>query len=75
MTPANNPINTWQARELARILAKHSHLDLQSCLAIVVLMEMGELGHTGNELAEAFDQAMNVHGAAVKNECLVRLHL
>lgn len=73
MTPVNNPINTSQARNLARMLARHSHLDLQSCLAIVVLLEMGELGHTGDNLAEAFDQAMNVHRTQVKNERLSRI--
>lgn len=52
----------------AKMLAKHSHLDLQSCLAMVVLQELGELGHTGAELTEAFDESMKVHGTAVMNE-------
>ena len=54
--------------ERAKMLAKHSHLDLQSCLAIVVLHELGELGHTDEALTEAFDESMKVHGTAVKNK-------
>lgn len=67
----NAPLgNTSQARELARTLAKHSHLDLQSCLAIVVLLEMSELGHAGADLTEPFDEAMKVHATEVRNERL-----
>jgi len=70
----NRPVgNTAQTRELARTLAKHSHLDLQSCLAIVVLLEMGELGHTGNDLTEAFDEAMRAYATEVQNERLASI--
>lgn len=67
----NIPVgDTSQAILLARTLAKHSHLDLQSCLAIVVWLEIGELGYTENDLMEAFDEAMLVHATDVRNKRL-----
>ena len=53
-----NPVigDTDEVRALARILGQHSHIDAQSCLAIVVLLELVELGHAGDDLTEAFDQ-------------------
>ena len=62
-----------ETHERAKMLAKHSHLDMQSCLAIVVLQELGELGHTGEDLTEAFVESMKCHGTAVKNERLAAI--
>ncbi len=67
-----NPVigDTDKARALARILGQHSHLDAQSCLAITVLLELIELGHAGDDLAEALDHAMRVHATEVLTERL-----
>ena len=67
----NTPVGILsETHDRAKMLAKHSHLDLQSCLAIVVLQELGELGHTGTDLTEAFDEAMKCHGTVIRNERL-----
>lgn len=65
----DTPVGDLQlTRERAKVLERYSHLDLQSCLAIVVLQELAELGHSGTELTEAFDESMKVHSTAVINE-------
>ena len=65
--------DTERQRDLARVMQKHSHFDLQSCLAVVVLHELGQLGIDSEELNESYDAAMTAHRTEIQNRQLAKI--